>query len=361
LNLLTYTAKEICETWGYLPVMPSLFVQCLKESDPDIETVRENLNVTMLTFIEHHIQEAELPTRWWYGGPVIKADKKISKKDREAYEMGLECVGVASLLAEAEVLSIAIELLKALNVRDFRLTLGNAKFLEGLTAANVKGARRKASILRGDEDMINQAKHFSSNPVCEKALDDLKILSRHVREFGYKEPFHYDLGSFLDSRVYTSVFFRIGSDTHLKNVITGGRRQAGPYETVGFSFDLQVLLEMMNQAGAPLPPPKVDFLIVNRKKTRKSIFEIMRVLREHGYSVALDYSDLNKDDLLAYARKAGILNLLIVGDEDAAINEVRLFDVTDKVSTKLSVSDIFDEKSGLNKMLKYHKRLELEP
>lgn len=343
LNQLFTMSQHLFEKWGYLPIIP-----LLKQSHLNTQG-EESLQQNILETLCASLSQMTLPSRFWYMGPV-----------NGSYEMGIECIGADALTLDAEVISVAIEILRLFHIREFRLLVGNKRYMQSLIESGDTDAERKISLLRGDEHFLDQVKAMSSERTSIRALEDLKWVGHVIREFGFKDHVHFDLRPFLSEVEYQDIIFKIECGSKTRLTISGGRRKRGSIEAVGFSLNVLDLLSAANEIGVPVPSPKIDFLLVNRKKTRKSSFEVMKVLRGHGYSVALDHSDMNREELLDYAQKSGVLNLLIIGDEELQLHEVRLIDVTDRISTKLSVADIFDEKSGINKLLRYHKRLELE-
>lgn len=344
---LSRSVEEIFHKWGYAAVIPSLFSHAAAEKRwASISAVRNSLFSEALYLIENRFSKEELPVRIWYGGNVVRG--AASGQPMESEEMGAECVGAPLCLGEAEIISMALEILKAHGIRDFRLALGHG----GMALSGMES--------RGDETILDRLEGDDLGESEKSAVDLLKRLTKWIREFGYKDSIFYDFSSsFSSSETFDSLWFKMEIGESSDPILRGGRRKRGErLETTGFSFDLRQFLETVQRFGDLGPSPKIDFLVMNRKGSRKGTFEIIKVLREHGYSVALDYSDRSKEELLAYAAHSGILNLLIVGDEDVAINEVKLIDVVDNIGTKVSITEIFDKKSGFNKLLRYHKRLE---
>lgn len=343
---LSRSVEEIFRKWGYAAVIPSLFSHAAAEKRwVSTSAVRNSLFSEALYLIENRFSKEELPVRIWYGGNVVRG--AASRQPMESDEMGAECVGAPLCLGEAEVISMAIEILKAHGIRDFRLVVGYG----GMALPGMES--------RGDETLLERLEGDDLGESEKSAVDLLKRLTKWIREFGYKDSIFYDFSSsFSSSETFDSLWFKVEIEESPAAFLKGGRRKRGELETTGFSFDLRQFLETVQKCGDLPASPKIDFLVINRKGSRKGTFEIIKVLREHGYSVALDYSDRSKEELLSYASRSGILNLLIVGDEDVAINEVKLIDVVDNIGTKVSITEILDKKSGFNKLLRYHKRLE---
>ncbi|MEK7791307.1 MAG: ATP phosphoribosyltransferase regulatory subunit [Deltaproteobacteria bacterium] len=336
---LSRSVEEIFRKWGYLAVIPSLFSHASS-------TIRDSLFLEALYLMEDRFSKEELPVRIWYGGNIVRG--AASGQPMESDEMGVECVGAPLCLGEAEVISMALEILKCNGIRDFRLVLGHGKIL---MAGN--------PLIGEGEAFLDQFDSDSTDESLKSGIDSFKRLTKWIREFGYKDLIFYDLSSpFSSSDIVDSLWFKMETVDGSYDIIKGRRRKRGGLETTGFSFDLRQFLETVQKFGDLPPSSKIDFLVINRKGSRKGTCEIIKVLREHGYSVALDYSDRSKEELTRYAAHSGVINLLIVGDEDVAINEVKLIDVVDNIGTKVSITEIFDKKSGFNKLLRYHKRLE---
>ncbi len=85
--------------------------------------------------------------RLTYDGSVFKNNKRYQGRLKESYQLGGELIGEDSVDADAEVISISVNVLKACNITDFKLSIGHADIIKGLFCAH--------SFTEEDAEIIN--------------------------------------------------------------------------------------------------------------------------------------------------------------------------------------------------------------
>ncbi|MBI4040292.1 MAG: hypothetical protein HY390_00320 [Deltaproteobacteria bacterium] len=189
-----------------------------------------------------------------------------------------------------------------------------------------------------------------------------KQLSRCLRTFGLKIPIYSPLDPVGSDLSVFHFEFLCGQAVLAWGADTGFSRQNLFSDLAAYSshLDLASMVDLKNKYEHYKEFVQSDFLVVNRKETDKSAIEIVRVLRGQGFDTAYDFTGRAREALLAYARRMGILNLILVGEHDTEKDEVTLVDVWDGIPMKLKISDMFDQKSSFRKMLRFQKRWEEE-
>ena len=73
------------------------------------------------------LQDAPLPLRLYYAGPVMRHEKPGRGRRRQFTQLGLELIGAAGAPAEAEVILAACDGLRALGIGGYKVVLGASR------------------------------------------------------------------------------------------------------------------------------------------------------------------------------------------------------------------------------------------
>ncbi len=146
---------------GYDPVVPPAFERedvlvrglgpgaaesLLRLVDPDsgeVLALRPDMTPQIARIVATRYRDAPMPVRLAYEGTVLRRPRGRSRRHRQVAQAGVECVGVASVDADAEVIAAACEALAAAGVPDGRVTVAHAGVHRALLARVAgEGARR---------------------------------------------------------------------------------------------------------------------------------------------------------------------------------------------------------------------------
>jgi ATP phosphoribosyltransferase regulatory subunit len=144
LEELEHTAINVCRSWAYEKVAtPGLEYRACVEPDANkdddlykffdkngrILAMRPEFTTPIARMVISRLKNPSLPLRYCYSGDVYRNN---SARYREFRQVGVELVGCASDLADAEVIALAVEIMKTLNIPNFRLSLGHNGIFSGL-------------------------------------------------------------------------------------------------------------------------------------------------------------------------------------------------------------------------------------
>jgi histidyl-tRNA synthetase len=121
--------------------------------------LRYDLTVPLARVVAMHLNELQFPWKRYQINPVWRGENPQFGRYREFYQCDIDIVGSASMLADAEVLSIYGEAMDALGFREFRVLVNNRKLLTGLAeAAGVESGQAGVAIRAIDKlDKIGEA------------------------------------------------------------------------------------------------------------------------------------------------------------------------------------------------------------
>ena len=115
------------QTFGYRPE------QVWKTFDPQarILAVRPDSTIPAVRLASGRLKNAPLPLRLCYVQSAAKFHSETLSLLCEDTQAGVELMGEGSAQADAEVIALAVEALRAAGIRDFLIELGQVKFVSG--------------------------------------------------------------------------------------------------------------------------------------------------------------------------------------------------------------------------------------
>jgi ATP phosphoribosyltransferase regulatory subunit len=228
--------------------------------------------------IDAHLLNRRGVTRLCYCGPVLHTLPAAPHATREPLQFGAEIYGHAGLEADLEILTLAVDSLKASKVGDLTVDLADARIvtsllaesglgagaradvlsalaskdisaLETLTAsspANIAAALKRLVTLYGGHEVLALARSvLPALPGVAAALDHLEWMAGHLE--GVKVSF--DLADLRGYAYYTGMRFSVYARGASDALARGGRYdEVGSVfgrkrPAVGFSLDVKVLAQ----------------------------------------------------------------------------------------------------------------------
>ncbi len=223
------------------------------------------------------------PFRLYYSQPVFRSDSSHKGLSTQRWQAGLELIGPSGADADAEVLLLALAVLKACGIDNAHLELGHAGCFDTLVSALAKQAQA-AGLAAPDAAQLRDLMAKKNYPALDEALavygdcPAARSLHELVLLFGGREvlkqaerlqltqpvahlaqlmsrlgddvPVSLDLGLVGPLNYYTGLMFQVFLPDCGVPVITGGRydnllgRFGAALPAVGFALDLDLLSEV---------------------------------------------------------------------------------------------------------------------
>ncbi len=353
--------RELYRTWGYAEYVPPTFEYAenlstgagapLQEQmyrffdrDGKVLALRPDMTIPTARLVGSKLFDQPFPQRFCYVGPVFRYLEPVAGMPREFYQAGVELIGAGGADADGEILALAVESLRRLGLRDFRIVLGQMAFFHGLLQAldlsaedchalrlaldrksapalhtlverwGLQGKVREAVMrlphLHGTEGVLAAARAVALNPTMHEALDTLHAIERVVDAYGVKDAITLDLSEVRGMEYYTGITFEGFAPGLGVALLSGGRYDNlvaafGPSQpAVGFAITLERALHARDVQGVPQEPwtPNV---IVGGDLGAEQIRTVQRA-RTRGLRVALHFTAENRESLWAYAQRLGI-------------------------------------------------------
>ena len=110
--------------------------------------MRYDLTVPLARVVAMHQNELTFPWKRYQMSPVWRGDNPQFGRYREFYQCDIDIVGTASMLADAEVLSILGEAMTGLGFTGYRVLINNRKLLSGLARSAGVPSEQAGTIFR---------------------------------------------------------------------------------------------------------------------------------------------------------------------------------------------------------------------
>ncbi|MCU0569134.1 MAG: histidine--tRNA ligase [Oculatellaceae cyanobacterium Prado106] len=304
-------------------------------------------------FIEHKMQAQGDVQRLWYLGPMFRYERPQAGRQRQFHQVGIESLGSADPRADAEVIAIANDLLKAIGLKDLRLeynSLGDRQdrlqyreaLIAYLTPYQADLDPDSQNRLLHNPLRILDSKIERTQEILQEAPSILDHLSPESQQRSQQVqhlltdlgiPYNLNAKLVRGLDYYTHTVFEIQSDDlgAQATVCAGGRydgliRELGGAETpaVGWASGLERLILLMQQLQPP-KPPTLDFYLVSRgDRAEAQALKVAQTLRQIGFSVELDLSGSAFGKQFKRADRSGAAACLILGDAEADTQTAQL-------------------------------------
>lgn len=361
--------RELYASWGYLPVeVPALEhfdashpreSQAFKLTDrgSDVLALRSDFTPALARLVAttYPAVAAGEPRalRLRYAGTVWHAQHPELAGTREFTQVGIELVGVSNARADAEIIHLARESVRAVGLAP-RLEVGNPAYVRALLdaadvpqehqpaladaidrkdrsdvlalvdALGLRGAAADAIVrapdLYGDHAVLDEARAAAPSADARRAVDRLEGV---LAEFEDASELLLDLGLARRLSYYTGVTFRAYTFDYGQPLLGGGRYDGAllPY-AAGFSLGLERLLGAVpNAPRQELAPQVLTLDDPAARKLRAAGIAVARAVAAEPAAAELE------------ARAAHIPYLLVGGSlrtvgEENALSEARRRELT---------------------------------
>ena len=340
---------NIFEKWGYKEVItPTLEFyetfnhdsQTLREEDMykffdnrgRILVLRPDMTIPIARVVETKLKDTEMPIKLRYTSNVFRVHESLGGKRNEYTDCGVELIGLEDKKSDLEILVLALEALKKLGLKDFKLEIGNIGFFNGafknleidqkykeviaqfIEDKNLKNLEdylldldikeeykkffNKLPWMFGDKRILEEAKKLAFNDDIKENLEYLEDLYSQLEALGYGENVTFDLGMVPRLNYYTGIIFRGYGEGVGNTLLRGGRydnliKASNEYvPAIGFSIDINSVIENVKQNGNVNENQKVCKIYYNSENRIKAI-QKSEELRNQGVIVDL----LPKEDV----------------------------------------------------------------
>lgn len=308
-------------------------------------------------FLENSLHERALPLRLYYLGPMFRYERMQRGRFREFRQIGLEIIGAATPLADAECILVLFEFFSALGFTDLMVHLNNlgdpqdrARYGEALRQYLAPHAdhlcpdcqRRLAeNPLRVLDCKVSRCQQLASGApaldamVGDEAREHVARVEVLLQQLGIPYLRNPKLVRGLDYYVRT-VFEVVSPQLGESTVICGGGRYdrlladlGGPeLPGVGFAIGEDRLIEILPESFRQKVAERQRLLLVPLgEAAQAATLPLARELTRHGFAVELEVTGRSLRAALKRADRGGFRWAVILGEAELAQRAVMLRDL----------------------------------
>lgn len=394
-------ARKICKSYGYREIRTPIYedINLFKRSlgqtsdvvnkqllelssnkeDEGYALRPEGTAAVVRSYIENSLDGKESISKLFYLGPMFRGERPQKGRLRQFHQIGVEAIGPNSTspLLDAELIALAMNLLKELGVKEPKLKINSLGSKED-----------KANIslwLRGEF-----AKHKSE--LCEdcqarfernvfRVLDCKKEGCRKIVALVVKNlPLSVDSQRYFDQvrsaltsigvvfevaphlvrglDYYTHTVFEFTAESGLgsQDAVGAGGRYNGlvhelggsekiDYGAIGFALGIERIL-LASRGGSLCPSDNkvvylLDaFVIAMKEEYQPQAFLLLQELRQAGISAAMNFAGGSMKSQMGKAAKAQTRFTIILGDDEIQNQTVALKDMEASTQESVAINEI---------------------
>ena len=383
-----HVIRDVCARYGYreirTPVIEreELFAKGTGESTDIVQkemyafedkggervTLRPEATPSMVrAYVEHALEQALPTVKLFSFGPMFRYERPQKGRYRQFHQLDVEVFGVADAMLDAEVIEMAVALVRALGIDGAELVINSVGCREcrpGFSRALLEALGDRRPELCGDcrrraetnplrifdckvrtcQPIVDALPH-STDYLCEGCGTHFAAVTAQMRALGLDYRISHRLVRGLDYYARTT-FEVLGSALGAQNALLGGgrydglvRQLGGPDRAgIGFAAGLErLVLAMPEGPGAAAPDA---FVVALGEAARPAAHLLARDLRDAGVTTLVDYDARSLRAQMKRADRSGARRVLILGDDEIARGEVTVRDMGSGEQSAVARADV---------------------
>ncbi len=293
--------------------------------------LRPDITPSIARLVAKYYMDTNVPIKLCYNANTYINTSELQGKLKENTQLGCELINDDSIEADAEIIALLVESLKASGLEEVLVEIGHVNFYKGLieesgldeeaefnlremiinkndfgveeilneniVVGEVKEAMLKLPELFGSVEVLATAKQVTSNKKALDAIRRLEKLYAILEEYGVSKYISFDLASLSNYGYYTGIIFKGFTYGTGEQIAAGGRydkllSQFGKDSAaVGFAIYMDQIMIAHNGKNE-----KTDYeyeVVVYDPKHRKKAFSYATELRDKGIKTELILKNKN--------------------------------------------------------------------
>ncbi|MBF0122082.1 MAG: histidine--tRNA ligase [Candidatus Omnitrophica bacterium] len=327
---------------------------------------------------QNDLGREEYLSKLFYIGPMFRGERPQKGRLRQFHQIGAEAIGRGAHhpLIDAEMIALAVGMLKSFGVEGFRVKINSLGSSEDkANFAQWLRAQLKDRINHLSDDCKNQYERNvfrlldSKDKDCQAVIRSLNIGTAHLSSKGL-EYFNavrcgldslgvaYEVSSNLVRGLdyYTHTVFEIsyeglgaqdaiGAGGRYNGLIEqlggGDRRVEGEIGAIGFALGIERILLALEEQGKQVKAGRVidAFVVTGSHAQVDAAFLLVDKLRQAGLSADMDYSARAFKKQFEHANKLGARFAFILGDEEIKKGQVSVKNMATGEQRSLSIDE----------------------
>jgi len=296
------------------------------DRDGNIVSLRPDITPSIARACGVLLEHEDQPTRLCYCGNTFANHNNYQGRSREITQLGAELIGDGSIEADAELIAMMVEGLKAVGLEHIRITIGHVDYIESMYQAtgleeeqlltlrnlvknqNYYGARvflaeqgvaeeviisfERLDDLHGGYDMLGLAATYVKDEKAKAAIVRLLKIYSLLIQYGVEQYVSFDLSMSSSYGYYSGILFNGYTHGTGDAIVRGGRydflleKFGKCHEAIGFAVYVNELMKALDHQKISLFDKQTILLLYTQKQQEKAI-QLARGLRLKGRAVQL--------------------------------------------------------------------------
>lgn len=326
--------------------------------------MRPEMTPTFARMVGAKAQALRKPVRWFSLPQLFRYERTQKGRLREHYQLNVDLVGEADVLADAELLSVAVEIMRAfgLTADDVRARVSDRRLLNGLlehlaipeptwpavyavldklerqprevSAEKLVGAGLSADTVEvllgfGSLDFETVRARYGGAPAVQPHVERFAEYLAHCNALGVGAFIRFDLTIVRGLAYYTGIVFELFDQVGEFRAICGGGRYDNLLKSLGgtdlpalgFGMGDVVIGELLRARGLmPSGAPSLQYWVAqapDAPEAPRAALETAAALRHTGCNVEFALRAQKLDKQIEAGRKAGAATFVVVDPSNA--------------------------------------------
>lgn len=340
-----------------------------EKSERSLTLRPENTAGVVRAFIENGMHRLSAPVKLWYKGPMFRYERPQAGRQRQFHQVGVEVFGIKQATADAEVILMAVNYLKALGLNDLSVELNSLGCPECRETFKAKlkavikpylselcpdcQARYEKNPLRLLDCKVEECKAIYAKPEIQEVIQSDFICedcANHFNELkGYLDALNinYSINKLLVRGLdyYNRTVFEIKSNNlGSQNAVCGGGRydslvrNLGGEDTpaIGFAMGMERLASLIGQREAE---KTTAFVVSNNTLEAIKLTEELR-----GQNVTAEFDLTNKKFVKQLEKASKVAKYaLILGEDEISAGKVTVKNLDTSEQKTVAREDLLKE------------------
>ena len=310
----------------------------------------------------------------WYFMPMFRYERPQSGRLREHFQFGFESFGSTDPSSDAEIISIAVKILKSLGLKGIKVNINSLGDNESRN--NYREALKKHFKPHLDTLCSDCKERFERNPLriidCKvdneldviknapKMIDYLNTPSKayfeevqkHLKNLNIEYVVNPNIVRGLD--YYTHTVFEITAeikDFGSQNVLCGGGRYnnlvsslGGPeYPSVGFGMGIERLMNALQAEGIDFGKKEIDaFICYISDNEKEYAFKLLNELRNNNLKCDMCFTNRNLKGQFKECDNNNTRFVIIIGEEEVKSDLITIKNNNTKEEFKVKKDELVE-------------------
>jgi histidyl-tRNA synthetase len=351
--------------------------------------LRPEMTPTLARMVAAKANALRKPIRWFSIPQLFRYERQQKGRLREHFQLNVDIIGEASVAADAELLAVAIDVMRALGLEptEVRARVSDRRLLTALLShvgvkkgempavfaaidkagreprettldkvekavASLEARRGVERVLKNSKDITAVAENFSDSPEVVEEIGSMREYLGYLDALGVGEWVDFDLSIVRGLAYYTGKVFELFDAKGEFRAICGGGRYDDLLSSIGgvdlpalgFGMGDVVLTELLRTRNMvpPAPPAAEYWVAADDESLLRDVMTVAGRLRAKSRSVEYALKPQTLARQLKTASTAGVINVVLLRRDDYANGNVTIKTLADGLERTIALDAYLD-------------------